>query len=57
MDQNQLANLTPQQKEELMQTVQAQVALSNMQVWSFQMSIAILSPITIPFQGTWGYVP
>ena len=32
MDQNQLANLSPQQREEIMQTVQAQVALANMQV-------------------------
>ena len=32
MDANQLANLSPQQKEEIMQTVQAQVALANMQV-------------------------
>ena len=32
MDQNQLANLSPAQKEEIMQTVQAQVALANMQV-------------------------
>ena len=32
MDQSQLANLSPQQREEIMQTVQAQVALANMQV-------------------------
>merc|ERR1712241_1404720 len=31
MDQNQLANLTPAQREEVMQTVQQQVALANMQ--------------------------
>jgi len=31
MDANQLANLSSQQKEEIMQTVQAQVALANMQ--------------------------
>ena len=31
MDPNQLANLSPAQKEEIMQTVQQQVALANMQ--------------------------
>merc|ERR1711953_388731 len=31
MDQEQLKNLTPQQKDELMRNVQAQVALANMQ--------------------------
>ena len=32
MDSQQLASLSSQQKEEIMQTVQAQVALANMQV-------------------------
>ena len=31
MDQQQIQNLSPQQREELMRNVQAQVALSNMQ--------------------------
>merc|ERR1712170_190342 len=31
MDENAVANLSPQQKDELMRTVQAQVALANMQ--------------------------
>ena len=31
MDQEQLKNLSPQQKDELMRNVQAQVALANMQ--------------------------
>ena len=31
MDQQQIQNLSPQQKDELMRTVQAQVALQNMQ--------------------------
>lgn len=31
MDENQLKNLSPQQREELMRTVQAQVSLANMQ--------------------------
>ena len=31
MDENALKNLTPQQKDELMRNVQAQVALANMQ--------------------------
>ncbi len=31
MDENQLAKLSPQQREELMKNVQAQVALANMQ--------------------------
>jgi len=31
MDAGQLANMSPQQKEEIMQTVQQQVALANMQ--------------------------
>ena len=31
MDENALENLTPQQKDELMRNVQAQVALANMQ--------------------------
>ena len=31
MDENQLKNLSPQQKDELMRNVQTQVALANMQ--------------------------
>ena len=31
MDESQLKNLSPQQKDELMRNVQAQVALANMQ--------------------------
>ena len=31
MDQQQIQNLSPQQKDELMKTVQTQVALANMQ--------------------------
>ena len=43
MDPNQLANLSPSQKEEIMQTVQQQVALANMQVSQIRQLMKIIS--------------
>ena len=43
MDPNQLANLSPSQKEEIMQTVQQQVALANMQVSQIRQRMEIIS--------------